>query len=87
MLVVVRIIVIDIRSIVCLDVVGVVCKVVGSAGVVFAVILGRQRSVDGDGRQWVAYPNVTLNDVADVAGAILVQLYVMPRAFLWIARF
>lgn len=65
MLVVVPVVVIDVRSIVYLDVVGIVCKVVGSAGVVFAIIA-----------------HVTLNDVMDVAGAILVQLYVMTRAFL-----
>lgn len=34
-----------------------------------------------------SYAHVTLNDVMDVAGAILIQLYVMTWAFLWIAAF
>ena len=90
MLVIVSIVVIDVRSIVCLDVVGIVCKVVGSTGVVFAVILGRMatggQSMEVKENGW-SYAHVTLNDVMDVAGAILIQLYVMTWAFLWRAAF
>jgi uncharacterized membrane protein len=64
--------------------IGVVRKIVRSSGVLLSIVLNRRRKKVGKKRleKEITYPNVTLNDIVNVARTILIKFQVMTRSFL-----